>query len=64
MSIEEAKKLVSEGLAKVQEGFNQLCEIVDGIEGSDDDSPPSQFKPVGDLARQLKESAKRKPEKA
>jgi hypothetical protein len=44
MSAEEAKKLISEGLAKLQEGLNQLCEIVDGLETADEDNPPSRFK--------------------
>jgi hypothetical protein len=44
MSAEEAKKLISEGLAKLQEGLNQLCEIVDGLETADEDNLPSRFK--------------------
>jgi hypothetical protein len=55
MSAEEAKKLISEGLAKLQEGLNQLCEIVDGLETADKDSPPSRFKqpqmPTNDLGK-------------
>lgn len=41
MSADEAKKLITEGLAKLQEGFVKLCESVDGLADPDRPAPGS-----------------------
>lgn len=58
MSVEEAKKLIEDGLRNLQEGFTKLFEAIENLEG--DEEPDTGLRPVSDLAKQLCESVKKK----
>jgi len=50
MSAEEAKKLISDGLRNLQEGFAKLFEAIDDLENPDRPAPDS-------LAAKIKKAA-------
>lgn len=57
MSAEDAKKLIAEGLAKLQQGLALLCDTVEAIEPEEEEpSSGPKFAPIEDVAKAIKES--------